>query len=66
MIHISPLLALLMLSEHAHVLQQPTEMGDINTVSSESEAAYNAIMGLLHMVPSNFDPALLLDSMLAL
>jgi hypothetical protein len=35
-------------------------------VSIESDEAYNAIMGLLHMVPSNFDPALLVDSMLAL
>jgi hypothetical protein len=66
MIHIFPLLALLMLSEHAHVLTHPTGMDDIDTVASESDAAYNAIMGLLHMVPSNFDPALMLDSMLAL
>jgi hypothetical protein len=55
-----------MLSEHSHVIQHPVEMAGPTTVSIESHAAYNAIMGLLHMIPSNFDAALILDSMLAL
>lgn len=55
-----------MLSEHAHVLQDSTESGSPTTVSRESDAAYNAIMGLLHMISSSFDVARMFDSTLAL
>jgi hypothetical protein len=61
-----PLLALMMVSEHALLIESSHSGVRPTTVSPNSDAAYNAIMGLLHAIPSNHDIALLLDSMLAL
>lgn len=67
MIHIFPLLVLLILSEHLYLTSgSPDDQLLTSTVSAESDAAYNSMMGLLHVLPSNYDTALVLDCMLAL
>lgn len=66
MIHMLPLLAVMMVSEHAMLIETCQEDGASATVSPNRDVAYNAIMGLLHAIPSDRDIAILLDSVLAL
>jgi hypothetical protein len=66
MVHILPLLATLMLSEHKHRVQSSLQPETVAAVPSESSASYHGIMGLLHAIPSNHDVTLILNSALTL